>query len=298
MRNLGLARALGAALLLGAVGTASVPGIGLYRILPGDTLTAIAQRYHTSVQALVALNRLPGNGNLIFAGQLLKVPVPRAARPAAWAATTTYVVRAGDTASAVAARYRTTLGWLRTRNRLGPDYLILIGQRLVVPAPARPAATSFAGRTYPAAVVAAAARHRFLLQQRAVPSPAAVRGLIVQAARQYGVEPALALAIADQESGFQQQVVSPADAIGAMQVIPATGVYVSRYVVHRRLDLLDARDNVTAGVALLGVLTRAAPLDQAVAGYYQGLGSVRQNGMYADTTRYVRNVLSLRGRYR
>jgi soluble lytic murein transglycosylase-like protein len=112
------------------------------------------------------------------------------------------------------------------------------------------------------------------------------------------VDPALALAVAQQESGFRQDVVSWADAIGVMQVLPSTGRWVSRAVVGRPLDLLRTRDNIIAGVSLLRVLTNAAPLPQAVAGYYQGLASVRRNGMYADTRAYVRNVLALRQRWR
>lgn len=34
----------------------------------------------------------------------------------------------------------------------------------------------------------------------------------------------------------------------------------------------------------------------AVAGYDQGLGSVRRHGLFADTQRYVANVMALRGR--
>ena len=93
-------------------------------------------------------------------------------------------------------------------------------------------------------------------------------------------------------------MVSAADAIGAMQVVPSTGNFVSRYIVGRHLDLLDAHDNAIAGVALLRNLLRAAPVDQAVAGYYQGLGSVRSRGMYADTKTYVANVLALRDRFK
>jgi soluble lytic murein transglycosylase-like protein len=113
-------------------------------------------------------------------------------------------------------------------------------------------------------------------------------------ARALGVDPALALAVAEQESGFHQRVVSPADAIGVMQVLPSTGRWVGREVVGRPLDLLDASDNVLAGVSLLAVLTRAAPVRTAVAGYYQGLASVRRHGMLPDTRRYVANVLALR----
>jgi soluble lytic murein transglycosylase-like protein len=88
-----------------------------------------------------------------------------------------------------------------------------------------------------------------------------------------------------------------ANAIGVMQVIPSTGRWMET-VLDRKLDLLDVDDNILAGVGLLRFLTDAAPLKQAVAGYYQGLGSVQRNGMYADTKRYVSNVLSIRERYR
>ncbi len=36
---------------------------------------------------------------------------------------------------------------------------------------------------------------------------------------------------------------------------------------------------------------------QAVAAYYQGLGSVQQSGMYPETERYVDNVMALRSRF-
>lgn len=294
----GLLRAVGAPLLLGAVVTASVPGVVLYRIKPGDTLSEIATRYHTTVQRLVALNHLPGNGDLIYAGAVLKIPSQQRATPRR--TSTSYVVRPGDTASAIARHYHTDLRWLRTHNDLGPTYLIIVGERLTVPVAVRVrhVPNSFAGRTYPTAVTQSAARHRAYLARHPGPSREHVRRLVVRAAHRYDVEPALALAVAEQESGYQQRVVSPADAIGAMQVIPPTGDFVSRFVVHRRLNLLRATDNVTAGVALLGQLTSAAHLRGAVAGYYQGLGSVRRNGMYKDTKRYVRNVLALRDRLR
>ena len=45
--------------------------------------------------------------------------------------------------------------------------------------------------------------------------------MIVRIARQQGVDTRLALAIAYQESGWNQRAVSPANAVGVMQVIPA-----------------------------------------------------------------------------
>ena len=123
-----------------------------------------------------------------------------------------------------------------------------------------------------------------------------MRALIVRTAKQHGVDPALALAISWQESGFNMRAVSVANAIGAMQVIPSTGEWISS-VVGRRLDLLKPRDNVTAGVVLLRILTRSASQRAAVAGYYQGLTSVRERGMFPDTKRYVANILALRKQF-
>jgi soluble lytic murein transglycosylase-like protein len=65
-------------------------------------------------------------------------------------------------------------------------------------------------------------------------------------------------------------------------------------IVGRDLDLLDANDNITAGVVLLKYLTRNADnLDQAIAGYYQGLAGVRKHGMNPDTKQYVKSVRAL-----
>lgn len=295
-------RAVAAPLLIGVAVTASVPGLISIRVHRGDTLSALAREHHTTVAMLVALNHLPGSGDLIFSGQLLKVPGSPVQRGNARTTSRTgsYTVRAGDTLSGIAVARHTTLGWLREHNRLDRRLLVFIGQRLTVPAPAsrRPVpGSTFAGRTYAPVVVASAARHRATLADRRVPSRATVRELIRGTAKRYGVDPALALAVAHQESGFQQRVVSPADAIGTMQVLPTTADFVGSYVAHRRLDPLRAADNITAGVGLLSVLTKAAPVDKAVAGYYQGLGSVQRNGMYPDTKTYVASILALRTSY-
>jgi LysM repeat protein len=46
-----------------------------------------------------------------------------------------------------------------------------------------------------------------------------------------------------------------------------------------RAELLDPRDNVTAGVAIIRQLVRtSSSLDIAIASYYQGAGSVKRNG--------------------
>ena len=85
---------------------------------------------------------------------------------------------------------------------------------------------------------------------------------VAATARAMGVDPALAQAVAFQESGFNHAVVSPANAIGTMQVIPSSGEWASE-LVGRQLNLLNPDDNVVAGVAILRALVaqRAGPAD-------------------------------------
>jgi len=269
----------------------------VYVVRPGDTLSAIATRYRTSVPALVKANHI-ANASRIYVGERLVVGQATQTVSAARAPrTTAYVVRAGDTLSAIAARHHTTVTAVAKASRVSPTAILRIGQRLTLPATARPATPS--GTTssgYSAAVTSAAAHNRALLAHRKVPTRTQTRALIVTTARAYGVDPRLALAIGYQESGWNQRAVSPANAIGVMQVIPAGGQWASD-LIGRRLDLLDARDNVTAGVVMLRALERATGSStSAIAAYYQGLGALQAHGMYTDTRRYVASVTALRAR--
>jgi LysM repeat protein len=268
----------------------------------GDTISDLAAAYRISPSVLLQANHLDRRGR-IYAGQHLRVPAA-AARAVAKRRTPTpsrqsYRVHAGDTVGLLALRFHTTQAAIRKANRLGSLGLIRAGQTLQIPGSARPAsssANSFAGRTYPNATVRAAAHDRALLARRRVPSRTATRELVVRTARRYGVDPSLVLAVSWQESGWNQRQVSVADAIGVMQVVPSTGEWAST-LVGRRLDLLDPADNVTAGVVVLHALLRSTTTARAVAGYYQGLGSVQTHGMFADTKAYVRSVLALRARF-
>jgi len=122
-----------------------------------------------------------------------------------------------------------------------------------------------------------------------------VRRIVAKRARYHGVNPDLALAVSWMESGWQQKRISSAGALGAMQVMPATGVWMSQ-VVGRTLNLRNLHDNVTAGVVLLKLLRQQAGPRHAVAGYYQGLAGVREHGMYRSTKHYVANVMALKRR--
>jgi N-acetylmuramoyl-L-alanine amidase len=178
--------------------------------------------------------------------------------------------------------------------------VVFLGNKLVIPGGAgqaaapQPAASvtplvpsSFLGFSYPAAVVSSANENKALLNAAPVPSRAEMRNIVADTARRMGVDPSLALAFAHQESGFDQRAVSPANAIGTMQVIPSSGQWASD-LVGRKLNLLDPYDNATAGVAIIRQLL-ATSKDEAtaIAGYYQGQYSVSKYGMYDDTKAYV-----------
>ena len=66
-----------------------------------------------------------------------------------------------------------------------------------------------------------------------------------------------------------------------------------------RIEGASATDNIRAGSLLLhSLLSDTGGNDEmAIAGYYQGLGSVQAHGMYSDTRAYVNNVMALQQRF-
>lgn len=100
-----------------------------YVVQAGDTLSAIALRYRTTVAALKQLNGL-GNSDVILVGQRLLVPAADSASPPP---TSAYVVQPGDTLYRIALRYGTTIRALKQLNDLPNANLIFVGQALAIP---------------------------------------------------------------------------------------------------------------------------------------------------------------------
>lgn len=277
-----------------------------YTVVRGDTVSAIAAKFGLETSAVLNRNNLQAN-SLIHPGQKLKISGGEASVAASAPATAgTYTVKAGDTMSAIAAGNGVGLAELLAANNLGSSALIFPGQKISLPGAAAveteqdssaiaPAASqtnplvpsSFLGFTYPTAVVDSANQNKNLLNAAPVPSRDEMKSIIISTANRMGVEPSLALAFAFQESGFDQRAVSPANAIGTMQVIPSSGEWASD-LTGRQINLLDPYDNVSAGIAIIRqLLATSKDLDNAIAGYYQGQYSVSTNGMFDDTLDYV-----------
>jgi membrane-bound lytic murein transglycosylase D len=103
----------------------------------GETLSQIAERYGTSVQAIARLNRL-NRVHLIRAGQRLRVPVRGSSASASPVPALikdgeklVYVVKRGDTLYKIASAFGTTLDKIKDDNNLESSSLT-VGQKIVL----------------------------------------------------------------------------------------------------------------------------------------------------------------------
>ena len=312
--------------------SASAHALASHQVAPGETLTGIAAANGMSVARLAAANGLPWDANVI-AGQAIEVPPrdglytassgqtlgyatsstppPAASAAAAAPATSTPAasaggggsaasVRPGDTLSGIAARLGVSRSALAAANGLSSPDLVFAGTTLRVPgASAAPAATSAPPAASTTSVGSGPEGARAATGTGAAPTAERLSSSEIAAiAAEQGVPGNLAAAIAWQESGNNNAMVSSAGARGVMQIMPGTWDWINGTLAGGGLTRASARDNVRAGSLFLRQLLRETGGDEsaAIAGYYQGLGSVRSRGLYDDTQQYVGNVQALRGR--
>jgi LysM repeat protein len=288
--------------------SAAVP----HTVQPGETLWSIAASNNLTTRTVAAYNGLSEDAQVVLGSTIMvpttvegyaslqeaglvpadpaqaAAPAPAAAAPAPQGA---YTVRAGDTLSGLAAQTGVSMEAMAAMNGLDPNAYLLTGTVLKLPggapAPAQASEPAPAATVVPEAAPAATPQH-------------VSAGDVQNVAAAHGVSPSLAAAIAWQESGFNNGMVSAANARGVMQVMPGTWDYVQQNLAGgQQLDPSSATDNIHAGVMYLKRLLTDAGGDEsaAIAGYYQGLASVRERGMYDDTQRYVANVQALRSRF-
>lgn len=270
------------------------PRDGLYTSTTGQTMgyatsSTPQQRTTTTTTAAVASSTQPAQAQ------------PAVQRTSSSAGGSSHYVASGETLAVIAARLGTTVAALAAANGIANPNYILAGSTLrapgttaapapaMVPASYKPATSSTGPEGTPAATGVGAGTTSERLDGATIGSIAA----------QQGVAPNLAKAIAWQESGWNNALTSSAGARGIMQVMPGTWDWVNSSLARPPLNRYSAHDNVRAGSLLLRQLLRETGGNEsmAIAGYYQGLGSVRQRGLYDDTKQYVNNVLSLKSRF-
>ena len=240
------------ALALTAPAGAAVP----HTVVPGETLWTIASASNLTTRTLAVFNGLNENSNVVLGSTILipSIPegvaalqkaglygtpwtdgsssaapapaaAPAAASPAPVAATPAgapkplggYTVRSGDSLSALAASSRVSVRAIAAMNGLDPAKPLLAGTVIKLPtgAPTPPNASQPEPAT------------KIIPAQGPAPTPTRVGAADIAAvANAYGVSPSLASAIAWQESGFNNAMVSSANARGVMQVMPGTWQHV------------------------------------------------------------------------
>jgi hypothetical protein len=223
-------------------------------------------------QALLKLNADGVAGPATFAALGLQTRVP--VRSVHVIKLKRYVVKSGDSLTAIARKSHTTLSKLAKANGIDPSHTLLIGTALRLPASVSAAPTSVSAS-----------------------NATEVRASLDRWAAYYGIDPSLARALAWMESGFNNTVVSSVGAQGVMQLLPSTWDYVENVLIGHAVQH-DADGNVQVGMAYLHHLLGAFGGDEhlALAGWYQGERAVKASGPYKVSKVFVANVLALRDR--
>ncbi|MEK1347419.1 LysM peptidoglycan-binding domain-containing protein [Limosilactobacillus fermentum] len=100
------------------------PATGTYTVQSGDTLSGIADKFGMTYQILAAINGI-GDPNQIWPGQVLKVTGTASQE-------STYYVQSGDTLSAIATKFGTTVSSLVSINHISNPNVIYVGQKIYV----------------------------------------------------------------------------------------------------------------------------------------------------------------------
>lgn len=207
------------------------------------------------------------------------VTLPAVTHGASAATLRTYKVAPGDNLTVVARRFDVTLAELRNVNDLRSDGRIVIGQRLKVP---------------PSSAAKLPSR------LRANSARLALRPHFVTWANRNVIPTDLLEATLWLESGWNQTRISSTGAIGIGQLMPRTAAFIASDLIGKNLDPHDAHDNIRMSARYLRFLLNMYRGDttKALQAYYQGIGSIRANGVYPSTTQYSDAVQALRVRFR
>ena len=282
---------LGAIAVSALVFCSSASASAEHTVISGESLWSIASANSVSVAELAAANGLDSEAHVIegTGSRSPRPPAPLRPHRRLGAAGARLLHRAPRRhAHHIAARSGLPMGAVAGMNGIDPAEPLLIGTVLKLPAGANLESS------------APVPEEQVVPDAAPYPTDESVSAAtIAQVASEHGVPGSLAAAIAWQESGFSNSVVSTANARGVMQLLPGTWTWVNGSLSSGPLDPNSALDNVRAGVLYLGQLLRDTGWDvrTTIASYYQGLGSVRSAGILPETQRYVEDVLALQPRF-
>lgn len=182
-------------------------------------------------------------------------------------------VARGESLTSISRIYAVSVAELVVANNISNPNRVFAGRKLVIPDPV------------PSFVPA---------------SRANLRSNFIRYARQAGIKPSLAMAVAWQESGWQTNVVSRTNAVGVMQLMPKTVDFVSATLLRGpKLDPTRPGHNIRMGSHFLVYLLRqnGGNRELALASYFQGLASVKRNGPTPAAQRFAGNVIALQPKF-
>jgi soluble lytic murein transglycosylase-like protein len=249
-----------------------------YQVRRGETLSGIAASFGVEASDIAGANDLV-DPDVVYAGDWLDIPSSSSgAAPAR-----DHRVADGETLSDIADQYGLATSTLAEANGIDDPDLVVIGTVLSIPA------------VGPDGDGASSSLPKRLRQS---PDRLALMGAFDIWAARYDVPPDLLKATTWLESGWQNDVVSSTGAVGIGQLMPITvdtvnelmGTNLSPWVPDQNIRM-SAR-NLRFLLDLTGGDTA-----RALAGYYQGLGSVERDGLYPSTLAYINGVLELRARF-
>ncbi|GAC1613644.1 MAG: hypothetical protein NVS9B1_22420 [Candidatus Dormibacteraceae bacterium] len=195
-----------------------------------------------------------------------------------------YTIQPGDTLWGISRAHHVSLNRLIHENELTNPDRIFPGEKLRIP------------DDVPSPAPAAA--QPAMAAPQGGPTGGTARAILIAAARRHGVNPNFILAVSYWESGWNQNRVSSAGAIGMMQVTPGTAAYAGPDFLHRRVDVRDAYDNADIGTALLEHYLQVFNDPKlALAAYYQGEAGTRKYGIYKSSHAYVDGIWALRNQF-
>ena len=296
-----------------------------YLIRPGDTLSAIAGRFGTTIGALAAANGLADPDHIV-SGHLLSLEDQPDETDSPATGTSTYEVRAGDTLLGIARAHGLKTATLVTVNGLADPDRIFEGQLLTIPADdsdPTPPTTTTPSTTAPSTTTTTAppttttpttttpstttttappttttAPPATTTAPSSPPSPGSGTGLasfFEKWSDSYGVDRSLLEALLWKESNWRADAVGPDGQLGIGQLNPDTVAFVEQRLLGLDLDPLDASDGIQMAARYLRYLADRTPDERtALAAWNQGLDGVNADGVSAGGGAFADSVLEIR----
>lgn len=217
----------------------------------------------------------------------------------------------GDSLWSIATARGLTVAQLASANQLDPNDILPIGLNLHLPS--KGSVTLTAASTPPAASLKASNRWTFCSTFTASPGPLGVlpsqlsgtsayyrlAPIFERWASYYDLSLPLLEAVAWQESGWQQNVVSATGAIGVGQIEPYTAKFIASDLVGMRLDPHSVSDNIRMSAAFLAYLAHIEGNNRCatIVAYYEGPLNLGALGVLPDAQQYVADVEALIPRF-